>query len=84
MLWQLQQLLGRDGLLMLVQQLLEHIDDGKHNALLVLAQQLLGHTDEEAKQLECAVSVHVRFLPQGDEVENKMTSRTPNLPGEET
>jgi hypothetical protein len=32
---------------------------------------------------KCAVSVHIKFLPKGDEVESK-TLRTPNLPGVET
>src|SRR5262249_13826705 len=52
LLWQLQQLLGRDGLLVLVQGLREHIDDNKYNTLLSLAQQLLGHDNDEAKRLE--------------------------------
>jgi hypothetical protein len=39
LLWQLQELLGHDGWLLLVQQLRRHIDDDKHDALLLLAQQ---------------------------------------------
>ena len=47
LLRQLQELLGRDGLLVLLQDLRGHIDDDEHDALLLLAQQTLGHDNDE-------------------------------------